>query len=47
VVRVLLPSAWTRAPAQLYEAMAAELSDFDARRVADAEAARGGTEDRR
>lgn len=47
VVRVLLPSAWDPRARALYERMAAELTDFDARRVSDAEAARGGTEDRR
>jgi curved DNA-binding protein len=47
VVRVLLPSAWDPRARRLYEQMAAELSDFDARRVAEAEAARGGPEDTR
>jgi curved DNA-binding protein len=44
VVRVVLPSAWDPRARQLYERMAAELTDFDARRVAAAEAARGGAE---
>ena len=47
VVRVLLPSAWDPRARALYERMAAELTDFDARRVAAAEAERSGKEDRR
>ncbi len=41
VVRVWLPSAMDPRARRHYEAMASELGDFDARRVADAEAARG------
>ena len=41
VVRVVLPSAFDPRARKLYEQMAAELSDFDARKVAAADAARG------
>jgi curved DNA-binding protein len=41
VVRVVLPSAFDPRARKLYEQMAAELADFDARKVAAAEAARG------
>ncbi len=41
VVRVVLPSAFDPRARKLYEQMAAELTDFDARKVAAAEAARG------
>jgi curved DNA-binding protein len=41
VVRVWLPSAMDPRARRHYEAMASELGDFDARRVAQAEAARG------
>ena len=41
VVRVLLPSAMDPRARKLYEQMAAELPDFDARQVAQAEASRG------
>jgi curved DNA-binding protein len=41
VVRVVLPSAFDPRAHRLYEQMAAELTDFDARKVAAAEAARG------
>lgn len=41
VVRVVLPSAYDPRARKLYEQMAAELTDFDARKVAAAEAARG------
>lgn len=40
-LRVILPSAYDPRARALYEKMAAELSDFDARRVAAAEAQRG------
>jgi len=40
VVRVVLPSAYDPRARKLYEQMAAELADFDARKVAQAEAAR-------
>jgi curved DNA-binding protein len=40
IVRVVLPSAWDPRARALYERMASELSDFDARRVAAAEAER-------
>jgi curved DNA-binding protein len=42
VVRVLLPSAMDPRARKLYEQMAAELPDFDARQVARAESTRGG-----
>lgn len=42
VVRVWLPSAMDPRARRHYEAMASEFGDFDARRVAEAEAARGG-----
>ena len=41
VVRVVLPSAFDPRARKLYEQMAAELTDFDARKVAAADAARG------
>ncbi|MDP1650409.1 MAG: DnaJ C-terminal domain-containing protein [Rubrivivax sp.] len=41
LVRVVLPSAFDPRARKLYEQMAAELNDFDARKVAAAEAARG------
>jgi len=41
LVRVVLPSAFDPRARKLYEHMAAELTDFDARKVAAAEAARG------
>jgi curved DNA-binding protein len=41
VVRVVLPSGYDPRARKLYEQMAAELSDFDARKVAAADAARG------
>ena len=41
VVRVVLPSAFDPRARKLYEQMAADLTDFDARKVAAAEAARG------
>jgi curved DNA-binding protein len=41
LVRVVLPSAFDPRARKLYEQMAAELTDFDARKVAAAEAARG------
>ena len=41
VVRVVLPSAYDPRARALYEQMAQALPDFDARRVAEAEAARG------
>jgi curved DNA-binding protein len=41
VVRVVLPSAFDPRAHRLYQQMAAELTDFDARKVAAAEAARG------
>ena len=47
VVRVLLPSAWDPRARKLYEQMAAELTDFDARQVAAAEAERQPHKDRR
>lgn len=47
VVRVLLPSAWDPRARKLYEQMAAELTDFDARQVAAAEAEREPHKDRR
>jgi curved DNA-binding protein len=47
VVRVLLPSAWDPRARALYERMAAELTDFDARQVAAAEAGREQDKDRR
>jgi curved DNA-binding protein len=43
-LRVLLPSAFDPRAKRLYEQMAAELSDFDARKVAAAEDARGQEE---
>ena len=43
-LRVLLPSAFDPRAKRLYEQMAAELSDFDARKVATAEDARGQEE---
>jgi curved DNA-binding protein len=46
-LRVWLPSALDPRARQLYEKMAADLPDFDARRVAAAEAVRGGPEDAR
>jgi curved DNA-binding protein len=46
-LRVWLPSALDPRARQLYEKMAAELPDFDARRVAAAEAVRGGPEEAR
>lgn len=42
-VRVVLPSAWDPRARRLYEEMAATLTDFDARKVAAAEADRQGT----
>lgn len=47
VVRVVLPSAWDPRARALYERMAAELTDFDARRVAAAESERAATENTR
>lgn len=47
VVRVPLPSGRHPRARKLYEQMAAELTDFDARKVAAAEAERGPYEDRR
>jgi len=47
VVRVVLPSAWDPRARALYERMAAELTDFDARRVAAAEAERASAEEAR
>jgi len=47
VVRVILPSAWDPRARKLYEQMAAELTDFDARQVAAAEAEREQNKDRR
>ncbi len=47
IVRVVLPSAWDPRARALYERMAAELTDFDARRVAAAERERTGTEEAR
>ncbi len=44
-LRVLLPSAFDPRAKRLYEQMAAELSDFDARKVAAAEDERGHQED--
>jgi curved DNA-binding protein len=41
VVRVVLPSAHDPRARRLYESMARDLPDFDARRVARAEAERG------
>ncbi|MDO8419053.1 MAG: DnaJ C-terminal domain-containing protein [Rubrivivax sp.] len=41
LVRVVLPSAFDPRARKLYEQMATELTDFDARKVAAAEAARG------
>lgn len=43
MVRVVLPSAWDPRAKRLYEEMAATLGDFDARRVAAAEAERAAT----
>jgi len=40
-VRVVLPSAFDPRARKLYEQMASALTDFDARKVAAAEAARG------
>lgn len=40
VVQVMLPSAWHPGARKLYQQMASELSDFDARKVARAEAER-------
>ena len=42
-MRVVLPSAWDPRARRLYEEMAATLTDFDARKVAAAEADRQGT----
>jgi curved DNA-binding protein len=44
VVRVVLPSAYDPRAKKLYEQMAAELTDFDARKVAQAEGERSTTE---
>jgi curved DNA-binding protein len=46
-LRVVLPSAFDPRAKHLYEQMAAELVDFDARRVAAAERQRSGQEDMR
>ena len=46
-LRVLLPSAFDPRARKLYEQMAAELGDFDARKVAAAEAGRDGQEETR
>jgi curved DNA-binding protein len=46
-LRIVLPSAYDPRARQLYERMAAELTDFDARKVAAAEAERGGSEEMR
>ena len=45
-LRVLLPSAYDPRAKKHYEQMAAELADFDARKVAAAEAERSGREER-
>lgn len=46
-LRVVLPSAYDPRARRLYEQMAAELGDFDARKVAAAEDERGHPEDKR